>query len=1482
MSENRADAHLSLPTTQSVSPQQESELAGAATDNSGNSNGLEPNVSSVDAADTSVGSDSILHVSGATTNANDVDENASSSQSPGPVAANIGVNDDDDDDDDDHDAVAVAVAADDDDVNPTAAADDATVAASAAAAAAAITTDADDDADMSEFQQSSRIDATVEALKTIGFPEDEAVLAAQACDGAMDASLNQLLYTLALFGEVILNGRISSSHSSGGTIAVEGFSTRIPFRDKSLRGTAYVGDGVKFRYRIHPRTRMLEAYNIALVHRVTTPQVESSPTHDADSKQQSSTNSPTSTSNDPLSAAQKSNRRKARPEAETFQGVVTYISGRKGGLHCNEFDSDFEFEFSMVDSDMPKLKRGDHVGFEAIVMSAEELPVITRVQPLGDDGSSYYSRAYRPSAGQHRLQQSTLSGVLVKVDDGSGVLVSSSVDKPIFFSFEELNHIEPSQMYVGDHFVFGLHPLQKGTPVALTVTPRILHGTVVSVNRSRRHAFIESPFFEEKVFFRFSDVKSGRKPKENDIATFIHIRDHGERVSLHDAKWPVPSKLRFAKKRDFMVSADFIAASQASLREMTAGDVSMNIRDLADPEAAAAAAAAATAPPVLSPSGHRRRKHKTSNADNKSVSTPQTASGDDGNDASSGTRTSRTGSMSSNSSMRYDGDEKSPNVSHLRPERQPISVLSPRHSGSNFKFPDCSQTKDVDKVPSSSSSSHGSSHHRSDVLCEAHAKANNVSGRHPRRNEWGYVYVRNGKIEEETRIAEFKALQKTSMLDVRIAQHVDKNMCAFLNSELGGVLYLGVHDDGTVLGLYISREMRDTIRLKVDHVISQFQPIPPDEAYQMEFIPVVGKPNSREISNLYVIEVQVNPGWDYSPCFTNSQGLPWRRYDASVRLMQVGEIVARAKRHQQERDAANQESQAELVRNVTNAVLSQLSVRGQFLTPSGSPTLSNRSTPNGSASVSPHQRHRRDMSAVSEAHTPVSTARHSPDTAPSSHLNVPGQEQHRAQIVNPMTSPRMTFVDVEPHDKMQVRSPVPGTFFDSSGSDVDADADWQGADPTADAPVSVPAFPHTFTAAPAPYGMMHAGYSQVSGVRQPPIRFCDPMSLQLMRDPVVAADGHTYERYNIEEWFAKQHELHRAYTSPYTGDPIRHIDLIPNRDLKTDIDEYLISQVPPTGGRLWYMTPSAHHPLRDAWASYHQSDIDEMPPLTPQNSSQTEQSRQHNVAADQNNAFIMPMPAVMPAHIGYPYQSPLWRPSMAPNDLNAAGVLSPGDDIGALSSRVAARANHAELLSVSQSLPTSPMLAPEYLSSQPIRRLPRPVNQRTTTHSAQPWTRYGAPHLGSGEARSMPASVYASAPHFPAQHDAFEFDDIPSLQLPASAAAATGRSSGMPAVRNMVHPLADDSERKTIATQDHTDDQHNSVFVIETSPSPSQLPHSPDSPNSEASSAHMVRLFELGFPDRATNLRILRETNHNLETAVQRLCQEKFEKENSP
>lgn len=65
-----------------------------------------------------------------------------------------------------------------------------------------------------------------------------------------------------------------------------------------------------------------------------------------------------------------------------------------------------------------------------------------------------------------------------------------------------------------------------------------------------------------------------------------------------------------------------------------------------------------------------------------------------------------------------------------------------------------------------------------------------------------------------------------------------------------------------------------------------------------------------------------------------------------------------------------------------------------------------------------------------------------------------------------------------------------------------------------------------------------------------PAEFICPISQNIMRDPVLVADGYSYERSEIERWLSN-HD-----TSPMTNLPLTNKNLIPNYSLKSLIDNF--------------------------------------------------------------------------------------------------------------------------------------------------------------------------------------------------------------------------------------------------------------------------------------------------------------------------------------
>jgi hypothetical protein len=57
-----------------------------------------------------------------------------------------------------------------------------------------------------------------------------------------------------------------------------------------------------------------------------------------------------------------------------------------------------------------------------------------------------------------------------------------------------------------------------------------------------------------------------------------------------------------------------------------------------------------------------------------------------------------------------------------------------------------------------------------------------------------------------------------------------------------------------------------------------------------------------------------------------------------------------------------------------------------------------------------------------------------------------------------------------------------------------------------------------------------------------------PITQELFVEPVVAMDGHTYDRESIGKWYKMGHR-----TSPLTGEKLKNLLLIPNHNLRSQI-----------------------------------------------------------------------------------------------------------------------------------------------------------------------------------------------------------------------------------------------------------------------------------------------------------------------------------------
>ena len=150
--------------------------------------------------------------------------------------------------------------------------------------------------------------------------------------------------------------------------------------------------------------------------------------------------------------------------------------------------------------------------------------------------------------------------------------------------------------------------------------------------------------------------------------------------------------------------------------------------------------------------------------------------------------------------------------------------------------------------------------------------------------------------QEEDRRHEFK---KGNLLE-NFPEEYEKYVCSFLNG-VGGRLYLGIDDGGTVVGLAgLSRERRDRLRLAHDRIVRWMQPPPGGGLLKLDFEPIADAPLETQV---ILVTCRASDGLHYTHA-----GKCWLREQGSVRAVDVVESQAllRRKYDQQRRRAKEQ------------------------------------------------------------------------------------------------------------------------------------------------------------------------------------------------------------------------------------------------------------------------------------------------------------------------------------------------------------------------------------------------------------------------------------------------------------------------------------------------------------------------------------------------------------------------------------------------
>jgi hypothetical protein len=70
-------------------------------------------------------------------------------------------------------------------------------------------------------------------------------------------------------------------------------------------------------------------------------------------------------------------------------------------------------------------------------------------------------------------------------------------------------------------------------------------------------------------------------------------------------------------------------------------------------------------------------------------------------------------------------------------------------------------------------------------------------------------------------------------------QPVSKYACGMINTRKGGVILLGVLDDGRIEGFMLTKFQQDHVRLSIQDTFERYNPQLPPHLYSVYFVPVV-------------------------------------------------------------------------------------------------------------------------------------------------------------------------------------------------------------------------------------------------------------------------------------------------------------------------------------------------------------------------------------------------------------------------------------------------------------------------------------------------------------------------------------------------------------------------------------------------------------------------------------------------------------------
>ncbi|XP_028392118.1 uncharacterized protein LOC114516757 [Dendronephthya gigantea] len=86
--------------------------------------------------------------------------------------------------------------------------------------------------------------------------------------------------------------------------------------------------------------------------------------------------------------------------------------------------------------------------------------------------------------------------------------------------------------------------------------------------------------------------------------------------------------------------------------------------------------------------------------------------------------------------------------------------------------------------------------------------------------------------------------------DRRSRRAVSRAINAFLNTGKGGIVYLGITDEGSVKGIRLSQYQKDHVLVSMNDLMGRYQPKVDSERFSIEFVPVIPNVDSHPSAHM--------------------------------------------------------------------------------------------------------------------------------------------------------------------------------------------------------------------------------------------------------------------------------------------------------------------------------------------------------------------------------------------------------------------------------------------------------------------------------------------------------------------------------------------------------------------------------------------------------------------------------------------------------